>query len=96
MGSCPYCGNTFNVRAEPLGRSLCPLCLQILSEKYVRAPFVTQLAKEFHVGTDAIKQWALGHARQPRLICVNCGREFVTVNPGGRCPLCLLARRTVS
>ena len=96
VGSCSYCGTAFTCRPEALGRSLCPLCLNLLSEKYSRSHFVAQLSREFNVGTDAIKQWALRHSPPPQWTCISCGREFLTRSVSGRCPVCLVAQRAPS
>ncbi len=91
--SCSYCGNTFAYRKEPLGRSLCSLCVNLLRNKYAHTQ-LTYLASEFHVGRDAIKSWAEYHRLQRQRICVNCGREFDSKsNSGGLCPVCALAHR---
>ena len=45
-GMCTYCGNAFTFRKEPLGRSLCTLCLNILRERYSHQ-LITHLAQEF-------------------------------------------------
>lgn len=92
-GTCTYCGNAFTFRKEPLGRSLCTLCLNILRERYSHQ-LITHLADEFSVGTDAIKSWAQRHRLQRQLVCVNCGREFESKSAAsGVCPICALAQR---
>jgi rubrerythrin len=93
VGSCSYCGTAFTSRAEPLGRSLCPLCLNLLTEKYNSSNFVAQLSREFGVGTDAIKQWALHYRPRPQWTCISCGRAFVTRSVSARCPVCVAAER---
>jgi len=92
-GMCTYCGNAFTFRKEPLGRSLCTLCLNILRERYSHQ-LITHLAQEFAVGTDAIKSWAQRHRLQRQLVCINCGREFESKSASsGICPICALAQR---
>src|SRR5690349_5375971 len=91
--SCTYCGAAFTGRAEPLGRSLCPLCLNVLNEKYARSHFVSQLSREFNVGSDAVKQWAQRKNRPSQSTCISCGRELRTRSVTGQCPLCIVAQR---
>ena len=93
VGVCRYCGNTFPVRREALGHSLCDLCLNLLRDTYGHAS-VARVAAEFHVGTDAVKLWAAQQGLQRRLICVTCGRPFATPNPTSQCPICLAVGRS--
>jgi len=89
--TCRYCGSTFTVRREPLGRSLCQLCVNLLRERYAHSQS-TQLATDFHIGTDSLETWARRHRLERQVSCVSCGRTFSKPNSSGQCPICLLNR----
>ncbi|HUZ78835.1 MAG TPA: hypothetical protein VMV93_14740 [Chloroflexota bacterium] len=93
IGLCTYCGNSFPYRKEPLGRSLCPICLNLLREKYSSSA-ITRLAVEFRVSVDAVKDWARRNRVQRHLVCLSCGRELPRFSATGLCPLCALSHRT--
>ena len=62
-GVCRYCGNTFNFRKQPLGRSLCPLCIRVLEGMSIRRP-LGDVAKQFNVGVEAVISWSRWRQRR--------------------------------
>ncbi len=90
-GICTYCGNAFQLRKEPLGRLLCPLCLNVMRDRFTHQP-ISYLARDFRVGVDAIKNWARLNHPERKLICISCGREYESKAASrGVCPVCALA-----